>query len=116
MVFEVTLTNVITMLALVIAAMWALFKRVSVQQERAMALRFDALTVSMNEVARAQQNDANATAELEREFLKHQVAMARDYVRRDDFVQVIGTINTRFDNFALRVEAAVLNRNAGANP
>ena len=45
--------------------------------------------------------------------LHFQAEVARDYVRRDDFVQVIATINTRIDNFALRIEAAVLNLPGG---
>ena len=36
-------------------------------------------------------------------------------VRRDDFVQAIGSISTRIDNFALRVERALDNRNGGAS-
>jgi hypothetical protein len=116
MVFEVTLGNVIALLVSVVAALWALFKLVSVQQERRINERFDTLTTAMEHVASSQKSNADATAQLEREFLRHQVELARDYVRRDDFVQVIGTINTRFDNFALRIEAAVLNRSGGKQP
>lgn len=127
MVFELTLTNVISVVALVVAALWALFKLVSVQQERRLNDRFDALTAAMKQtadtqaevmkgIAASQERNADATAQLERDFLRHQVELARDYVRRDDFVQVIGTINTRFDNFALRIEAAVLNHNGGKKP
>lgn len=107
MVFEVTLGNVITLVALVIAAMWALFKLVNVQQEKRLNDRFDALTNAMEAVAKSQERNANATAQLEREFHKHQVDMARDYVRRDDFVRHLGSIETRIDNFALRVERAL---------
>ena len=42
-----------------------------------------------------------------------QAELPRDYVRRDDFVQAIGSISTRIDNFALRVERALDNRNGG---
>jgi len=107
MVFEVTLANAITVVALVIAAMWALFKRMSVQQERRLNDRFDALTDAMKDVAKAQERNADATAELERQFHAHQVELARDYVRRDDFVRHLGSIETRIDNFALRVERAL---------
>ena len=107
MVFEVTLGNVITVVALVVAAMWALFKLVSVQQERRMNDRFDTLTRAMLVVAKSQERNADATAQLEREFHKHQVDLARDYVRRDDFVRHLGSIETRIDNFALRVERAL---------
>ena len=107
MVFEVTLGNVITVVALVVAAMWALFKLVSVQQERRMNDRFDTLTRAMQDVAKLQERNADATAQLEREFHKHQVDRARDYLRRDDFVRHLGSIETRIDNFALRVERAL---------
>ncbi len=107
MVFEVTLGNVITLVALVIAAMWALFKLVNVQQERRLNDRFDALTNAMEAVAKSQERNADATAQLEREFHKHQVDLARDYVRRDDFVRHMGSVETRIDNFALRMERAL---------
>lgn len=107
MVFEVTLGNVITLVALVIAAMWALFKLVNVQQERRLNDRFDALTKAMQAVAISQERNADATAQLEREFHKHQVDLARDYVRRDDFVRHMGSVETRIDNFALRMERAL---------
>lgn len=107
MVFEVTLGNVITLVALVIAAMWALFKLVNVQQERRLNDRFDTLTTAMEAVAKSQERNADATAQLEREFHKHQVDLARDYVRRDDFVRHMGSVETRIDNFALRMERAL---------
>lgn len=107
MVFEVTLGNVITVVALVIAAMWALFKLISVQQERRLKERFDTLDKAMGDVAKAQMRNADATADLERQFHAHQVELARDYVRRDDFVRHLGSIETRIDNFALRVERAL---------
>lgn len=47
---------------------------------------------------------------METSFLKFQAELPRDYVRRDDFVHALGTINTRIDNFALRVERAIDNR------
>ena len=53
------------------------------------------------------ERNAVATGQLEREFHKHQVDMARVYVRRDDFVRHLGSIESRIDNFALRVERAL---------
>ncbi|MBF9263577.1 hypothetical protein [Paracidovorax cattleyae] len=107
MVFEVTLGNVITIVALVVAALWALFKLVSVQQERRLSDRFDGLGRAMADVAASQQANATATAQLEREFHRAQVELARDYVRREDFVRELGSIGTRIDNFALRMERAL---------
>ena len=107
MVFEVTLANVITVVALVVAAMWALFKLVSVQQERRLNDRFDTLGKAMQGVAETQARNAEATLVLERAFREHQVEVAREFVRRDDFIRHVGIIETRIDNFALRMERAL---------
>lgn len=113
MIFELTLGNVITVAALFIAALWALVKVISIQQDRHLAERFSALNETMKTISETQGKNASATLELEREFRKHQAEAAREYVRRDDFVQALGGINTRIDNFALRVERAIDNRTKG---
>lgn len=114
MIFELTLGNVITVAALFIAALWALVKVISIQQERHLAERFSVLAETMKGIAATQDKNAMATLELEREFRRHQAETAREYVRRDDFVRHIGTIETRIDNFALRMERAL--DNLGAKP
>ncbi|MBD9530947.1 hypothetical protein IB233_04755 [Comamonas sp. CMM01] len=107
MVIELTLSNVITVLALFVAALWALLKRVGSQQERRLAERFDGLSQSLASIAQAQDSNARATQELERQLLQHRVEMAKEYVRRDDYVRDIASLGTRIDNFALRVERAL---------
>ncbi len=107
MVFELTLGNVITVAALFVAALWTLVKVINAQQERRLSDRFETLGSSMKQIAEAQDRNAMATLELEREFRKHLADVARDYVRRDDFVRHVGTIETRIDNFALRMERAL---------
>ena len=107
MVIELTLGNVITVLALFIAAVWALLKVINAQHEKRLAERFDGLASSMRDIAQSQDGNARATQELEREFHRHRADMARDYVRREDFVRHIGQIETRIDNFALRMERAL---------
>lgn len=107
MIFELTLTNVITVAALFIAALWALLKVISAQGEKRISERFDALGRVMADIAATQDRNAASTLELEREFRKHQADMARDYLRRDDFVRHVGIIETRIDNFALRMERAL---------
>lgn len=113
MIFELTLGNVITVAALFIAALWALVKVISIQQDRHLGERFKALDETMKSIAETQGKNASATLELEREFRKHQADAAREFVRRDDFVHALGGINTRIDNFALRVERAIDNRHKG---
>lgn len=114
MIFELTFGNVITVAALFIAALWALVKVIGLQQDRRQDERFKGLGETMKDIAAAQDKNALATLELEREFRRHQADAAREYVRRDDFVRHIGTLETRIDNFALRMERAL--DNLGAKP
>lgn len=107
MVMELTLGNVITLVALVVAALWAMAKMLGAQAERRLDQRFDQLGKSMADIAASQDRNAAAVLELEREFRRHQADAARDFVRRDDFVRHIGVIETRIDNFALRMERAL---------
>lgn len=109
MIFELTLTNVITLSALVLASLWALLKVMASQGEKRISERFDALGKVMADIAATQDRNAKANLELEREFRKYQADMARDYLRRDDFVRHVGIIETRIDNFALRMERALDN-------
>ena len=114
MIFELTLGNVITVAALFVAALWALVKVINIQQERHLTERFSALTETMKGIAATQDKNALATLELEREFRSHQSYTEREFVRRGDYVRQIGTIETRIDNFALRMERAL--DNLGAKP
>lgn len=107
MIFELTLGNVITVAALFIAALWALVKVISIQQDRHLGERFKALNETMRDISESQGKNATATLELEREFRKHQAEAAREFVRRDDFIRHVGIIETRIDNFALRMERAL---------
>lgn len=104
---ELTLTNVISLGLALIGAIWALLKVIAVQGERRITERFDDFTKLLTEVAATQERNAAATLELEREFRKHQADMAREYLRRDDFVRHVGIIETRIDNFALRMERSL---------
>lgn len=107
MVLELTVGNVIALVGLVVAALWALAKLLGVQSERRLDERFDGLQQSMTAIAAVQDRNAESMRELEKELRRHQVEAARDYVRRDDFVRHIGSIETRIDNFALRMERAL---------
>lgn len=64
----------------------------------------------------ASREDSTQWQRIEREFLRFQAELPRDYIRRDDFVQAIGSINTRIDNFALRMERALDNNRTGGGP
>ncbi|MDD5028509.1 MAG: hypothetical protein PHH58_03250 [Rhodoferax sp.] len=114
MIVEFNLTNLIFILIAVVSAFWALIKIINIQQDRRQDERFRVLGETMKSIACAQDKNALATLDLEREFRRHQTDSAREYVRRDDFVRHIGTIETRIDNFALRMERAL--ENLGAKP
>lgn len=107
MLVELTTTNIITIIALFIAASWALVKVIGHQQEKLMKAQFDALAKAMKEVGDTQKKNAESTLQLDREFRDFQNQALRDFVRRDDFVRHVGTIETRIDNFALRMERAL---------
>lgn len=100
MVFELTLGNVITVLALFIAALWALVKVISIQQERRLGDRFDELGKSMVTIAKAQENNANATLELERELLRWKAELPLQYVLRDDYIRNQTVIEAKLDAVA----------------
>lgn len=111
MVMELTTGNVLTLVALVVAALWAMAKLLGVQQERRLDERFAVLGKAMADIASGQTSNAAAVLELEREFRRHETDLARDlaanYVRREDFIRNVGVIETRIDNFALRMERAL---------
>lgn len=107
MVFEVTLANAITVLALFCMAIWAVLKALTLQGEKRVLERFDALHRALAEMAAQQQKNGREVLELEREFRRHQAEAERNFVRRDDFVRHVGALETRIDNFALRVERAL---------
>lgn len=109
MIFELTLGNVITLAALLTAAGWALVKVISKQQEKHLSQQFETLGKSLAEMRLAQDGNAQALRELERQLLQHEVIMAKEYVRRDDYVRDLASLGTRIDNFALRVERALNN-------
>ncbi len=110
MTFELTMTNVIALVTFQAGVLWTVLKVIATQAQRRSDEKFAALQASLEEVAKAVARDSEQIHQIEKAMLRNQADMARDYVRRDDFVQVIGTLNTRFDNFALRIEAVVLNR------
>lgn len=110
MTFELTMANLISLAGLFFGALWALLKVIGAQAERRANEKFAALQASFATLIQDMRREADATRQMETSFLKFQAELPRDYVRRDDFVHALGTINTRIDNFALRVERAIDNR------
>ena len=117
MIVELTMANVIALISLQAGVLWTVLKVLAKQAQMRSDEKFAALQTAISGVVTAVEQDSKHIHQLELAMLRNQAELARDYVRRDDFVQVIGTINTRFDNFALRIEAAVINTsNRGGNP
>lgn len=113
MTLELNIANLIAIGAAFIGALWALMKTFAVQYERSLEARFKDLGEGMGGIKTSQLREQETTARLERELLRFQAELPRDYVRRDDFVRVVGTIETKIDNMALRVERAVLSSKGG---
>ena len=115
MTLELTMANLISLAGLFLGAFWALLKVIALQAEKRSNEKFAALQAAIVTVGVDMRREAEAARQLETSFLRFQAELPRDYVRRDDFVQAIGSISTRIDNFALRVERALDNRNGGAS-
>ena len=110
MTVELTLAHLITLALAFIGALWALVKIIVTQQERRLTEKFNQLGAQMQSVGADLRKEAEATRELENAFLKFQAELPREYVRRDDFIRSMGTIEARIDNFALRMERALTNK------
>ncbi|WP_343590153.1 hypothetical protein [Paracidovorax wautersii] len=108
MIFELTLGNVITVAALFVAALWALMKVISAQQEKRLGERFDGLHRTMSGFTEAQNRNAQSTLDLEREFRKHLAELPHMYVRHEDYVRGQSVIEAKLDGLATKVENAQL--------
>lgn len=113
MTIELNIFNLAALASAFIAALWVLVKVIVVQQEKAIETRFKALADSLSSVNGSIAREQETTQRLERELLQFKAELPRDYVRREDFIRAIGTIETKIDNMALRVERAfVVGRSA----
>lgn len=93
-----------TLLSGFAAVIFGAGKLIAGQFERRIDERFAAL-------AKQREAEGRSVSDMEREFLIFKAELALHYVRREDFIQAISGINTRIDNFALRVERALDNLN-----
>lgn len=109
MTIELTIFNLAALASAFVAVLWALVKIIAIQQEKALESRFKTLGESLDGVRGSIAREQETTQRLERELLQFKAELPRDYVRREDFIRAVGTIETKIDNMALRVERAVLN-------
>lgn len=118
MTLQLTLTHLISLGTVFIGLLLGLVKFIAYQQEKRQDERFDALTkrederlatvtLQLDKLGNELRQEAQATLQLERQFMRFQADLPRDYVRRDDFLRSIGEIVARVDNMALRMERAL---------
>ena len=112
--FHLELWHVISLMVILIGAFFTLFRLLLSSQLSQIAAGFAAQNVRLEKIEQASREDANNWQRAERELLLLKADLPLNYVRRDDFVQAIGGISTRIDNFALRVEHAIDKRDGGS--
>lgn len=110
MTLELNITHLITLAVAFVTALWALVKIIMAQHDRQLSEKFSGLSSTLATLSADLRKEAEATRQLEMAFMKFQAELPRDYVRRDDFIRSIGTIEARIDNFALRMERALTTR------
>jgi hypothetical protein len=111
---ELNAGNLIAIAVGFVGALWALLKVFAVQHEKALEARFKTLNESMTGIRTSQAREQENTLRIERELMQFKADLPRDYVRREDFIRAVGTIETKIDNMALRVERAVLSKGGDA--
>ena len=109
---ELNAANVLVILSAFLGALWTLVKIIAAQQKANLDTTLQSLKESMGKVASSVDRDREATRTLERQLMELRVELPRDYVRREDFIRAIATIETKIDNMALRMERALDNRGA----
>lgn len=108
MTIELNPANLIAIGVGFMGVLWALMKVFAIQYEKSLEHRFKQLNESMGSIKQSQATERDTTQRLERELLLFKAELPRDYVRRDDFIRAVGTIEAKMDNMALRVERALL--------
>lgn len=116
MTLELNFANVLALGTAFVLALWALVKIIARQQENSLEHRFDGLMKSIQGVSNNVAEDQKSTQRLERELMQLRAELPRDYVRREDYIRAIGTIETKIDNMALRVERAVAGQATRVTP
>lgn len=106
----------VTLALFFLGTLFGLVKYIANQQEQREKERYEKLWQALDSLANELRQEANATLQLERRFMEFKAELPRDYVRRDDFVRAIGTIEAKVDNFALRMERALMTRSNGGAP
>lgn len=121
MMLQIELWHVVLFLLAVLGGFWTAAKLLGTQWQRSLDARFTAqdkaldanhkaVSARLDGIESVNRADAAQWQRVERELLNLKAELPLHYVRRDDFVQAIGNLSTRIDNFALRMERALDNR------
>lgn len=113
MSFHLELWHVISLVTILIGGFFTMFKLLMGVQLKHIEAGFAAQNARLDKIEQANREEATNWQRAERELLTLKAEMPLHYVRRDDFVQAIGGISTRIDNFALRMERALDNNRTG---
>lgn len=108
MTVELTIANLITLVALVIAAMWALGKLLLAQNRRQLDERFDRMDTRFDDVEGRQRDEAKEWQRVERDMLALKAALPIDYVRREDYIRGQSVIEAKLDGLAALVQTVQL--------
>jgi hypothetical protein len=100
MQLQIDLWQVMSFAGVVIGAFWAIGRVLMQQFQKSIDEKFKDIRDGISD-------QAASTRQLERDFMDFKATMPRDYVRREDFVQTIATIQVRIENMALRIEQAI---------
>jgi len=100
MQLQIDLWQVLSFAGVIVGAFWAIGRVLAGQFQKSIDEKFKDIREGLSE-------QALSTRQLERDFMDFKATMPRDYVRREDFVQTIATIQVRIENMALRIEQAI---------
>jgi hypothetical protein len=115
MTIQLELWHVISLIVILISGFFTMSKLVMGAQLKQIEAGFAAQNHRLEKIEQASRDDATNWQRAERELLLLKAELPLNYVRRDDFVQAVGGISTRIDNFALRMERALDNQRNGGS-
>nr|WP_295782209.1 hypothetical protein [Rhodoferax sp.] len=101
MTIQLTLINLIFLLATLIGGFWALVKVIISQYEKSLDTRFEALSGTIAK-------DQEITRQLERDFLTMKAELPLHYVRREDYIRGQSVLEAKLDGLALKLDIAQL--------
>lgn len=101
MTIQLTLINLIFLLATLIGGFWALVKVIISQYEKSLDARFETLSGTIAK-------DQEITRQLERDFLTMKAELPLHYVRREDYIRGQSVLEAKLDGLALKLDIAQL--------